>query len=227
MRPELVENFEQGSPEWFAARVGTPSASCFDRLVTATMKPSSQKHDYMYELLSEFIIGEKKPVAVSPAMARGTAMEPQARRMYELLTGNTVHEVGFCWRDDKRQIGCSPDGLVITDPRAIYPVGHPFAAENYSRGLEIKCPLDHTHVQYLLQGVLPKAYVAQVQGSMWVTGLHRWDFFSYHDKYEPLLITVDRDDEWMAAFDKIVPPFLEDLAALKASDDVQQMKEVS
>ena len=31
----IIEDFEQGSPEWFAARVGIPSASIFDKLITS------------------------------------------------------------------------------------------------------------------------------------------------------------------------------------------------
>ena len=200
-------NCEQDTPEWFAARTGVATASGFDRLVTASMKPSTQAHDYLYELTAEWITGEKKSVKPSYWMQRGMNMEPQARAYYEFIAGESVDQVGFVYKAKTKLVGCSPDGLMV------------------KKGLEIKCPAPINHVSYLLQGACPKQYLPQVQGSMWVTGFNSWDFMSFHPDYEPLVVTVLRDPVWMEAFDKIVTPFTKQIAAKRKDPRVISMRE--
>jgi hypothetical protein len=108
-----------------------------------------------------------------------------------------VERPGFCIREDV-PVGCSPDGFLGDD-----------------MGLEIKCPLAHTHVGYLIDGRIPAMYVPQVQGSMWVTGRPRWTFFSYHPDLDPLIVVVQRDEEFHAALEKYLTKFLSDLATDK------------
>lgn len=200
-------NCEQGSPEWFAARTGVASASNFDRLVTGSMRASTQANDYLYELIAEWVTGEKKSIKPSYWMERGTEMEPQARAHYQFITDNQVDQIGFIYKAKSKLVGCSPDGLVG------------------KKGLEIKCPAPITHVAYLLQGECPKQYLPQLQGSMWVTGLTAWDFMSFHPDYEPLIVTVYRDPAWQEAFDKIVAPFVKQIAALRRDPRVTQLRE--
>jgi len=183
-------NCDQGSPEWFEARVGVPSASNFDRLLTGSLRPSAQADKYFYELTAEWIHGEKKFLKPTYWMDRGVEMEPTARAHYEFLADVDVEQVGLVYKDNKKLVSCSPDGLVA------------------KKGLEIKCPSPHVHIAYLLQEVCPPEYLAQVQGSMWVSGLKQWDFMSYHPDYDELIVTVDADPKWQAAFDDILQPFM-------------------
>jgi hypothetical protein len=114
-------------------------------------------------------------------MQRGNDLEPDAREMYEFISGNQVEEVGFIL-DDTSSYGCSPDGLILD-----------------SGGLEIKCPAPDTHVEYMQDnqaGV--KKYWQQIQGCMWVTGRQWWDFFSYHPSMRHVLVRVERDDVYIA-----------------------------
>ena len=120
-------------------------------------------------------------------------MEPEARSAYEFITDTKVEEVGFIYKDRKKLVGCSPDGLLA------------------DRGLEIKCPSPVVHNAYYARGVCPKAYIAQVQGSMYVTGLKKWDFMSYHPDYEPLIVTVAADPAFSGALDAILRDFLKTL----------------
>lgn len=169
---------EQRSPEWFAARLGVPSASQFGKIVTPTGKRSTQADGYLNKLVAEILTGESEYQEPNDAMIRGTVLEPEARAYYELI-GGQVEEVGFCLHEDG--FGCSPDGLVG------------------SQGLlEIKCPLAHTHVEYLREGVLPGLYVPQVQGQLLVTGREWCDFLSYHPDMRPLLIRVERDEKFIS-----------------------------
>ena len=49
---------EQGYAEWVAARLGIPTASCFDKIITPkTMKPSASADKYAWELIAERVLG--------------------------------------------------------------------------------------------------------------------------------------------------------------------------
>ena len=48
---------EQRSPEWIAARVGIPTASSFDRIITKTGKASSAAQGYIEDLVAEYFGG--------------------------------------------------------------------------------------------------------------------------------------------------------------------------
>lgn len=110
----------------------------------------------------------------------GKLLEPFARDWYEKHAGLEVTEVGFI-EHDSGGFGCSPDGLVLMDQAIIC-------------GLEIKCPVPETHIEWLLAGVLPENHSLQCHAGMAATGLDRWDFLSYCPGETPLLITVERDE---------------------------------
>lgn len=161
---------EQGSPEWFAARCGIPSASNFEKIVTTKGEKSKQREKYLYQLAGEVIIGIPEESYSNAAMQRGTEKEPEARQLYELMTGKTVEQVGFCTDNG---YGASPDGLVDKDG-----------------SIEIKCPSLAVHVSYLLEKVLPNDYFQQVQGGLLVTGRKYCDFVSYYPGIKPLVVRV-------------------------------------
>lgn len=174
-----IINHEQGTPEWLASRLGCPSGSGFDKLITAAGKPSTQAEGYINQLIAEILTGETTYVHVNEAMQRGTELEPMARDFYELASGNTVNETGFCLHDTL-QCGVSPDGLIE------------------GGGLEIKCPQPGTHVAYRRAGILPTKYKQQVMGCMWITDRQWWDFMSYHESMPALIVRVERDDDYIA-----------------------------
>lgn len=192
----IVNDIEQGTPEWFAARAGIPSASNFSKIVTGKGTPSKSRKDYLYTLAAERIVGEKADTFQSAAMTRGIEMEEEARNFYELSQGVNVQQVGLVYHDEKKLYSCSPDGLMP------------------DRGLEIKCPSMHVHVDYLLEQKLPAVYVQQVQGSMFVTGLDKWDFMSYYPGMPTLLLTLDRDDEFCNSLEAELVRFCEELEEL-------------
>jgi len=61
-------------------------------------------------------------------------------------------------------------------------------------GLEIKCPLVDTHVDYLLDGELPAKYRPQVHFSMAITGICTWYFMSFFPDLKPLILPVQWDE---------------------------------
>jgi hypothetical protein len=187
---------EQGSPEWLQARLGVPSASSYSKLITTTGKASAQAEAYINQLVAERITGESSFFQVTYPMQRGMDLEPEARVRYEMETGNLVEQVGFLMHDTL-EAGASPDGLV-----------------GESGGLEIKCPMPSTHVEYLRDGRLPSKYIQQVQGCLWISGRDWWDFMSYHPKMTPLIIRVYRDEVFIKALELAVIDTVEIIATL-------------
>tara|TARA_R100001143_G_C3338545_1_gene123036 strand:- start:452 stop:1060 length:609 start_codon:yes stop_codon:yes gene_type:complete len=185
---------EQGSEEWHAARMGVPTASQFAKILASTGKPSTRAESYRHTLLAERL-GVRAESYESDAMKRGTELEPEARETYEFITGSAVEQVGFVLRGGDL-VGCSPDGLI-----------------GDSGGLEIKCPMPATHISYLLRGKVPAKYIPQVQGCMYVCGPGRkwWDFMSYSPGLEPLIVRVERDEDYIAALDSALAGFLEQM----------------
>jgi hypothetical protein len=176
----IILDHEQGSEEWLRVRLGRPSASMFNKLITQTGKPSSSADGYIDELIAERLTGKSEPFHVTEWMERGTALEPEAREAYEFITGNEVMETGFIL-DNSWQFGCSPDGLILD-----------------KGGLEIKCPAPRTMVSYLRDPqVGVKKYWQQIQGCMWITQRGWWDFFAYHPEMRHVLVRVERDDEYI------------------------------
>jgi len=172
--------YEQRSPEWFAARLGIPTASNFDRLITSTGKPSASADGYINQLVAERVTGASVEVKVTEAMQRGTDLEPEARSLFEFITDLVVTEAPLCLHDIL-DAGASPDAFIGDDSL-----------------LEIKCPSGHTHVEYLRDGCLPSKYVAQVQGQLWITGKVKAHFLSYHPDFKPLMVVVQRDEIFIA-----------------------------
>lgn len=181
-----VINCEQGTEEWLSARLGVPSASSFSKLITPTGKRSSTFDSYVNQLVAERITGEATPFPQTDAMARGTELEPHARAYYEFATDSEVVEMGFI-KHAVLEAGCSPDGFV-----------------GVNGGLEIKCPLPHTHIETLRLGDMPSKHIPQVQGCMWITRREWWDFVSYHPDMQTLIVRIERDDAYIETLADIV-----------------------
>jgi len=190
----IILDVEQGTPEWHSARLGIPTASVFDKILTTTGEISKQREKLIYKLAGERVAGIAEDSYSNDAMLRGIEMEAEARSLFELTTGLQVEQIGFCYNDESKTVGCSPDGLIGDD-----------------EGLEIKCPSIAVHVEYLIGGKLPTTYFQQVQGSLAVTGRKRWHFFSYYPAVKPFHIIVERDEIWIAKFSKAVKEFTEEL----------------
>lgn len=171
----------QGSPEWFDARAGIPTASEFGNLVSPTyeVRKGDMPASYLARKLAErWVGGPIQDFGGTGDMQQGTLRQADALAWFRFETNRQVHEVGFVLADDGKS-GCSPDGLLDGD----------------TSGIEVKSPRLDTHCKYLLAGRMPPEYNAQVQGSMYVTGAAEWTFLSYSPIMPPLLLRVDRDPD--------------------------------
>ena len=190
----IIEEIEQRSPEWFAARAGHPTASCFDKIIMPkTGKPSAQATNYLYTLAGERIAGIKAETYQNDWMRRGMEMEDEARNFFRLVKDVEVQQVGLIYPDERRLYSCSPDGIMDT------------------AGLEVKCPAIHTHVSYLLDGGLPNEYIPQVQGAMLITGFQSYHFISYYPQLPPLIVEVKRDGKFCATLKVLLEEFCAEL----------------
>lgn len=182
---KVFKDIIQGSPEWKLLRKARPTASGFSEIVTPKGETSKSAKGYMRELIAEAFCPEYEYFAGNRYTEQGKLMEPEAREAFIAHTGLNAEQVGFCLSDDG-VCGCSPDLLVVM-------------AGEYVGGCEIKVPSPKTHVSYVLDGVLPDEYKAQVHSSMAITGIRTWSFWSYFPGLKPLhVVTV-----WDAYTDKI------------------------
>jgi len=104
---------KQGSDEWHDLRVGIPTASEFDRIITpAKWEPvkGDTRRKFLIELLAQRVFGLSEKFGTA-AMNHGKEWEPIARATYESLHGVDVGECGICI-NDAGTIGASPDGFV-------------------------------------------------------------------------------------------------------------------
>lgn len=187
---------KQRSKEWFKARLGTPTASNFDRVVTAAGSPSEQSKGYMGRLICERIFNRSFEEPVDNKWIRhGLKYEEEAAFKFEAEAGLQTAPVGFVLSECKRW-GCSPDRLIVGEKAA----------------LEIKCPSPQKHMEYLKFGP-GKDYKQQVQGQMLVGGYDMVYFFSYFPGMPNIWIATKRDNKFINNMHEILVEFSKTLDA--------------
>ena len=175
-----INNCDQGTEEWLAARKGKLTASRADEIITPTGKLSAGARKLMIKLTRECIIDDPNKEKVTPAMQWGHDYEPIARATFETETGYAVETVGMLQSSLSPCLACSPDGL--------------FMVGDVIQGLEIKCPSVDTHCEYVIDGQLPAKYRPQVHFSMAITGIRTWYFMSFFPGLKPLILPVEWDE---------------------------------
>lgn len=191
-----IYDCEQGSAEWFAVRMGIPTASEF-KTVTAVNKDAKDKKTrqaYMRKLAGEVLTGLPMESYSNGDMQRGKDMEDEARDLYALMAGVDPMRVGFI---RNHGAGCSPDSLI-----------------EEAGGLEIKSALPHIQIERLEAGEMPAEHRAQVQGNIWLAEREWWDFASYCPRLPLFVKRVHRDDGYIATLAGAVNQFNDELAAL-------------
>ena len=176
----IIVDCVQGEEQWFKEKLGKVSASNASKIITNEGKPSKQYKDYLYTLAAEVITGTRAETYKNANMEMGLEREEESRQLYEIINNVKVEQVGVIYKDEKKEFLCSPDGII-----------------NNEYGLELKNVLPKTQVKYLLNNKLPSEYFSQVQFSLYVTGFKFWDFVSYSPSLKPLIIRVERDEDFL------------------------------
>ncbi len=155
---------EQGSSEWFAARLGHVTGS---RVSDALAKEgTATRENYLWQLVAERLTGQPQDsFAPNAAMIRGTEQEPISRAAYEAHTGTFVEQTGFVHHPTMKWFGASPDGLIGTDGV-----------------LELKNPNTATHLAYRKAGQPPAKYRYQMMAQIACTGRKWADFVSFDSR---------------------------------------------
>lgn len=186
----------QGSPEWFASRLGKVTASRMaDVMAKLKTGEAASRAGYRAELVAERLTGKQAEGFTNSAMAWGTAAEPLARAAYEAETGVFVVETAMLSHPTIAMAGASPDGLVGTDGQ-----------------IEAKCPETKNHIDTILSGKAPTKYIPQMQWQMACTGRAWCDFISFDPRMpadmQLFVVRVNRDEALIAAYEAEVTKFL-------------------
>jgi len=180
----IIINVQQGSPEWYAARVGLVTASRISDLLAKGRgsEESASRANYRAQIIAERLTGQScEDRFESAVMARAKEQELFARAAYEVHINDFVEQVGIVLHPTVERSGASPDLLVGN-------VG----------GAEIKCPNTSTHIDTMIRGTVPTKYLPQIQWQMACTGRAWWDFVSFDNRLPEdlrlFVLRVTRDD---------------------------------
>jgi hypothetical protein len=200
-------NVDPYTQEWWKARLGIPTASQFHRIITNGGKPSAQAREYMACLVAERLLGRTSQhrSVNTEWVERGNMLEPEALLKFQQVAYNKppyrqfiLKTVGFVTTDDGR-MGCSPDAMI----------------EGSVEAVEAKCPSDHVHMGYLLDGP-GNDYKAQVQGQLLVGGWDKVHFFSYHPRMPYCWREIGRDKKYLALLKPMMDEFCDELDRMTA-----------
>lgn len=157
---------------------------------------SATAESYLCELLAELIHCQPLDVWRTEPTDWGMEQEPHAfelaveavKERYKQDLRLPIDEYAYIHHASEPHVGCSPDGIIgddgLLELKAPYSPAKWIAA--YRRGLKV-----------------PREYVPQIQGQLWVTG-RKWCAFGYYDPrvvasgLDPLLmIRIERDDDYI------------------------------
>lgn len=178
--PKFIMDVEQGSDAWRQLRLGIPTASQFDRIITEVKGDVAEgRWSYAYELACERLLREdtSPPIDTLRWVERGKLLEGDAVKHYESVCGQTTDAIGLIMSDDGT-MACSPDRI---------------HADRLG-GVEIKAPMAPTHAKYMREGPGRK-YRWQVYGSMLISEFEFWSFCSYHPNLCEVIVQYTRTPE--------------------------------
>lgn len=184
----------QRTDEWFKDRLGHVTASRVSDAIAG--KDTATRRNYLVQLVAERLTGQQQESYTNAAMQWGTETEPLARVAYQ-SEHDWVEEVGFIKHPIIEWFGASPDGLT-------------------GDGLiEIKCPNTTTHLDWRLDGVVPKKHQPQMLAQLACTGRKWVDFVSFDprlpEKLQLFVVRFEPNRKEIEALEKKVEMFLSDV----------------
>ncbi len=168
-----IVNLQQGTNEWLEWRSNGIGASDAPAIMGENPWKSSA------HLLSEKL-GTTKNFGSNAAMARGTALEPEARKRYE--TVSKIRVVPACLQSNRHYWQrASVDGL----------------ATNGNAVVEIKCG-ESVYKKTASSRQVPSYYIGQLQHILAVSDLPEIDFFCWLPNLPEIHLRIKRDDRYIA-----------------------------
>jgi len=177
MRSDIIfHDIEQGSPEWYALRMGRVTGTSASELIVNGKGADGLgvgAWSLIYQLSGELITGESaSPQLDTYWTERGKQLEHEAIEAYMEHTFRQASRIGFIsWGD---YAGCSPD----------------FGVDETTGG-EVKCLSAKEHIRYAHTREIEKKYMAQVQWCLFVTGFQLWHYVHYHPKAGNWSLIID------------------------------------
>ena len=162
---KVYNDIVQGTPEWIELRKLKFTASNASTILAQGKGLDTLIREMLADYYSSGNYIEYSGKYMNDNMLRGHEYEEKAREIYSLETGNTVEQVGFI--QSEKYVGCSPDGLIGKDGL-----------------LEIKNPNDKRFIELVVDDKIDKAYLAQMQMQMYVSGRKWCDFFAFNPNFE-------------------------------------------
>jgi putative phage-type endonuclease len=201
-----MNDMEQRTDEWYAARLGKVTASSLYKVLARTKTGyGADRGNYLTQLVLERITGAKAESYINASMQWGIDQEPFARAAYETAKGVMVEEIAFVQHPTIEMSGASPDGLVGDDGM-----------------VEIKCPDSKTALEcWLSTNPVESKYFAQMQWQMKCADRAWCDYVVFDPrmpaKAQLFVCRVQRDDQWLAATEDEVLKFLAEVDAKVAA----------
>ena len=195
------EQVEQRSAQWFLERLGRATGSKFkDVMATTKTGESAYRKKYKIQLVAERLTGVATTFFVNSAMQWGTDHEDEAAEQFSIQTGLLLDEIGFV-KHPTLMCGVSPDRVIQTPDGPVV--------------LEIKCPETATHLEWMLDGVLPEQHKPQVMGQMWLMNCPYAYFCSYDPRMpgnaQLFIVKVERDDVYIEKLKAEIIKFLSEV----------------
>lgn len=166
-----IHNVEQKSPEWYKLRQNYPLTAS---KAQAIGNQGKGLETLVYEQLAAKYSSSEIDQYSNEDLKRGVELEPQARELYSLETGNQVFVAGFVTNEKiSKYAGASPDSFVEDKGMA-----------------EIKCFEDKKYFKMILEKnfEIESQYVWQMQMQMLICEKEWNDFVAYNPNYKKSLL---------------------------------------
>lgn len=198
----------QTDPGWLPERIGRATASRMkDALAKTKSGWGAERMKYAIELVTERVTGLSVERFVTEDMKRGTRLEPVARDLYEVQTGDLVGPAGLVHHPEIEWFSATPDGFLGRDGL-----------------IEIKVPRPERFMAWRMAGEVPDEHVVQMLSQLACTRRKWVEFAAFCDlvprekqlfivRFEPPNSAIEEVEhgarEFLAMVDKMFEQFTE------------------
>jgi len=182
----IVDDIEQGTPEWDERRIANLGASQAKLLITTKGERSQSAVKLLDDFFNEAILNQKLQKYSSYRMKEGILYEDLSFKHRNMILAAThgvkMRKVALVYKDERKAFHISPDGM----------------CDEIKDGFETKDALPTIQRDRLKKP--PQSFLMehfqQVQMSLYVTGYKTWTLQSYCRNMPPLTLTVHPDLEF-------------------------------